>query len=204
MDYILDTTSAIYRITSDGKVFSQSKIKIPLSGKGRVWSGNFKEILKPERELTYALNNRGYLAVVLAGKTKMVHRLVAEYFCKNPDPSNKKWVNHKDGNKLNNSYLNLEWVTIKENNDHARKTGLWIQHRGYKIKYKSPETKKKALSNLKDKTKLTEEQVRFARANVQYHKKGSKFTVTAMANKFGVSISSLSKAIKGGSFKDIK
>ena len=37
--YIKETDSGIYRITKDGEVFSQSKIKIPLNGKGRTHTG---------------------------------------------------------------------------------------------------------------------------------------------------------------------
>ncbi len=51
-----------------------------------------------------------------------VHILVAQYFCENPD--NKTFVNHKDGNKLNNHYTNLEWVTQSENSRHAHNLGL--------------------------------------------------------------------------------
>ena len=47
-----------------------------------------------------------------------VHRLVAEHFINNPDPKNKTFVNHKDGNKLNNCIGNLEWVSPRENNLH--------------------------------------------------------------------------------------
>lgn len=51
-----------------------------------------------------------------------VHRLVASAFLDNPNCYSD--VNHKDGNKLNNSVLNLEWCTRAENLQHAYRTGL--------------------------------------------------------------------------------
>jgi hypothetical protein len=47
------------------------------------------------------------------------HRLVAEYFLDNPN--NLPVVHHKDENKLNNHYTNLEWVTEKENSQKSLK-----------------------------------------------------------------------------------
>ena len=70
-------------------------------------------------------DNGGYLRVSLVhGKKqhKLVHVLVANAFIPNPD--NKPYVNHIDGNKRNNNVSNLEWCTVKENVNHAIAHGL--------------------------------------------------------------------------------
>ena len=71
-------------------------------------------------------DKNGYSVVDLYNKgdrrTRRVHRLVAEAFIPNPD--NKPEINHKDGDKHNNNVSNLEWVTTKENCQHAWKSGL--------------------------------------------------------------------------------
>lgn len=59
-----------------------------------------------------------------------VHRLLAIAFL--PNPENKPEVNHKDGNKLNNSLDNLEWVTHQENIRHDIDTGLRVFEKGNK------------------------------------------------------------------------
>lgn len=61
----------------------------------------------------------GYYAVVLykPKKSHYVHRLIAEHFIDNPN--NKNQVNHKDGDKSNNTIDNLEWVTHSENELHS-------------------------------------------------------------------------------------
>ena len=68
-------------------------------------------------------NERGYLKVSLfVGKKKTkkyrVNRLVALAFI--PNPYDLPQVNHKDGNKENNSYTNLEWATNEINSKHYR------------------------------------------------------------------------------------
>jgi len=69
----------------------------------------------------------GYFSIVLQKKGKenrycRMHVLVAEAFIENIDK--KSCVNHKDGNKQNNYFGNLEWCTSKENNAHAIESGL--------------------------------------------------------------------------------
>jgi hypothetical protein len=57
-------------------------------------------------------------------KRMPVHILVAKTYCDNPDMVNCVWVNHEDGNKLNNHFSNLKWGTIAYNINHAIKNGL--------------------------------------------------------------------------------
>lgn len=68
-------------------------------------------ILHTYRYINFRWNNKQ--------KNKSVHRLVAEAFLPNPD--NLSYVHHKDGNRLNNSLDNLEWVSIYDNNQSYNK-----------------------------------------------------------------------------------
>ena len=71
--------------------------------------------------LAPALRRDGYLFVTLAVSNthwhKTLHSMVAGAFI-GPRPSGAQ-VNHKDGNKQNNSLVNLEYVSAKENAQHA-------------------------------------------------------------------------------------
>lgn len=199
-NHIEETESGIYRITSNGDVFCQSKHKIPVVSKGMVFTGEFLVRLKPERKMKYALNNRGYYSVGIQKTTHMVHRLVAQAFI--PNPENKPFVNHIDGNKLNNSSYNLEWCTCAENNAHARKNGLHVQAKGHKIAYKSHETKAASLANLKSNRTLSDDDVRYIR---KVHIKRSKeFSATALSAKFGISVAAMCLVIKRKTYTHVK
>jgi len=54
-----------------------------------------------------------------------IHRLVGQYYLINNNPLEKIEINHKDGDRYNNHYLNLEWVSKKENLKHQKENYLY-------------------------------------------------------------------------------
>lgn len=81
-------------------------------------------------------NSAGYINITLrttsGPRNLKIHRLVAENFVPIPSAlrirgftTDNLVVNHKDGNKLNNRWDNLEWCTQQHNADHARRHGLY-------------------------------------------------------------------------------
>ena len=86
-----------------------------ISNFGNIFSKKLKKVM------TIPIDCDGYCRIGLwknqVCKKFFIHRLVALHFI--PNPENKPTVNHKDGNKLNNHINNLEWNTMKENNQHA-------------------------------------------------------------------------------------
>jgi hypothetical protein len=68
-------------------------------------------------------NPKGYVIAYLSYKVKTVHRLVMLAFNR-IENAHQLQINHKDGDKTNNTLNNLEWVTNLENQRHAWKNGL--------------------------------------------------------------------------------
>lgn len=93
-----------YAITTSGEVYSFHSKRFL---RGWIDIGGYRKVSLS--------NGRGFSQV-------FVHRLLAEMFLSNPEA--KPQVNHLDGNKLNNELSNLEWVTEKENTDHAYQNRL--------------------------------------------------------------------------------
>jgi hypothetical protein len=95
--------------------------------------GNIKNIIT--NKLLKPTFKSGYYNICLTNntfkKSYKIHRLVALSFIDNPE--NKTDVNHKDKNKLNNHFNNLEWMTRKENNIHRCKDAIIVTNKNKPI-----------------------------------------------------------------------
>lgn len=140
-----------------------------ITKEGQIINGRTNKMLKPQP------NNKGYLRVTLCGKKYFVHRLVAEKYI--PNPENKEQVNHKDGDKNNNSVENLEWVTNQENRNHAIENNLHLQ--GDKCPW----------------AKLTSEQVKEIRENTQH-------SIKELAEIYDISISTINDILNFRTWKN--
>ena len=106
----------LYLVSNLGRI--KSRDNYVFNGKGYY--------LKKGRILKQSFTTTGYKKVELIKnkikKSKRIHRLVAEDFLQSVEGKN--IVNHKNGNKLDNSCDNLEWCTHQENVQHAVKIGI--------------------------------------------------------------------------------
>lgn len=153
-----------YQASSDGQIRSLDRRIDCIDGKSRALRG---------RVLAQANHSAGYKSVN-PGKflgSRTVHVLVLEAFTGSRPEG--MWVNHKDGNKHNNSIDNLEWVSASDNQRHAVATGLTPK----------PPLKRGTTHH---KNRLSEDQVRRIRADY-----ACGVGIARMARELGVSESAI-------------
>lgn len=137
-------------------------------------------IMKPARSFDKRRGSWEYCKTVLDSRTVVVHRVVATTWV--PNPENKPFVNHINGNKADNRAENLEWCTTSENLLHAYRTGL----------------EKKQLGQKHHAAKMTNEQVRQFKWEWAHDRKMSR---KQYAEKLGVSEATIKDIIRGRSWR---
>ena len=109
-----------YYITDKGDVYTYRSEKVGWQGLRKL---KLKGVNNPQRYLQVCLCENGVRKYV------QVHRLVARYFCDGYFEG--AVVNHKNANIHDNNYLNLEWVSQKDNINYSYKTSGKDQVRNY-------------------------------------------------------------------------
>jgi hypothetical protein len=140
---------------------------------------------RDDKECTYQKTNKGYLVIrpMINGKRIYIslHRAIAETYIENVE--NKTQVNHMNGNKLDNSVSNLNWMTNKENREHALQNGLHV-------------TGESTYNSI-----LTNEDVLWIRQN--YIPKHSQYGGIPLSKKYGTTPSRISKIVNYKQWKHI-
>lgn len=158
----ININGATYEITSEGKVFGA--YGKPIS-------------IRP--------NSDGYASFTAGRKgnrrRERVHRLVAKLFI--PNPNNLPEIDHLDGNRMNPSKDNLEWVTHEENIRRAYRKG------SYKGRYVGQDNPKARLNE-----KLVIQLRNEYRAGV---------SVKELSDKYGYPWSTIGNAVKGYTWKHL-
>ena len=88
---------------------------------------------KNDKPLKTRVNSDGYIVCWLEGQKRddgkriryyeKVHKMVATMFVEKPDSEIPLEVNHKDCDRTNNYYTNLEWITHYDNIQYSIKMG---------------------------------------------------------------------------------
>lgn len=166
-----------YQVSNIGRVKSLDRVVIDRNGRHMKYKGVL---------LTPQYNEFGYQKIMLMmsrkGRTFKIHQLVAMTFIENKE--NHPCVNHKDGNKENNSVDNLEWCTFGENNKHAYEIGL-------KIPYNRD-------GERNPKSKFSNSEVEYIRNS--HKRNGGQFGTMYFARKYGVHKDTITNLIKGKTY----
>lgn len=99
-----------YEVSNLGRIRSLDRVIPYVDGRNKPMIGRIRKLV--------VTAGSGYLHAYLSGRMTYAHRAVAQAFVDGYAPG--LIVNHIDGDKTNNNASNLEWVTPRENNIHAR------------------------------------------------------------------------------------
>lgn len=165
-------TKTDYFISNFGRV----KTKDSITGKERLIKGSVNP--NGSIRVTIRLNDRNQRKYIV------VHRFVADNFINKPSDKH-KFVVHKDFNKANNHFNNLEWLTQEELNEHSKNSPLYEKAKKKRAKH----------------YKLTETNVKVIKKMLQGEKRTR---LRVIAKRFGISHTQLNRIRNGENWSDIE
>ena len=119
----ITTWEGIYLMSDMGRIKSAAKDIEYADGRAYSYTEKIRKLtLRPDGYLCISASEKDMSEIIL------VHRAVGLAFI--PNPENKKFINHKNGVKIDNRAVNLEWSTAKENVNHAFNAGLMNPTKG--------------------------------------------------------------------------
>jgi hypothetical protein len=127
---MLATTARTGSKKSTAIIMTRAKFKILLS---RAMGLFFRKLRNQEgKRLIGSLSNNGYVLVKVGDKMIQAHRLVYELFSgsaipKTNDANRPLVIAHRDDNKINNAFDNLQLITQSQNSKDAYQTGVGIR-----------------------------------------------------------------------------
>ena len=156
----------VYEVSNYGRIKSYA-----YSEKGRIINGTISGGYRVFK--TKLLDKDGKLKDLCF----LIHRLVAQYFLE-PDPE-KNLVIHRDHDKTNNYYTNLEWADQARVNSHNLSNPNVIRNN--------------ELNKFKGNYKLNEGKVKVIKRQLKNNKTRPKL----IAKRFGISVTQLNRIMRG-------
>jgi hypothetical protein len=139
---------------------------------GRIWNEN-DELMQGKLDGYPSINLRFKEDSKLEYVTLFHHRIIAEIFV--PNPENKPYVIHLDGDKANNDAENLAWATEQERYQHQAQMGLF------------------------NKPKLTTEEVLEIKERIKH-----RIPLSTIAVEYGVSHTQIRRIDRGENWTNVK
>ena len=154
-----------------------------ISNYGQVNNIKRNKLLKPYSS-THLIYPRVNLSKNKKAKLHYHHRLLAKAFI--PNPEDLPEINHKDGDKTNNSLENLEWVSHVQNVRHAFEEGLNL-------------AATKLQGENSSMSKLTDGEV----VRIRSLYKPYFYSMNKLAKEFGVSVQNIYMIVSGKTWKHL-
>lgn len=182
----LETIGRGYKVSECGTIIISPKSGEPIT----IQDNKVKGKISGYKYVTLVFNrlDNGMYEYIM--KRTCVHILVCTLW-HGAKPALKPWVNHKDGNKANNHYTNLEWSSISDNIQHSYDTLNRVRNASMK-------GRKHKVSS-KEKQSFAKQGEKHPKFKGWYERNGNRYATLAQAEKAqGISTTEVLRRVRAG------